>query len=340
MTMAVTAATEACDQVQGKLRQLDPARDLAKVADLIAEAFSNDMDRRGRAALREMRWMGRLSPLVWWLSQVDPTFHETFNGFVWEELSDGRRQIVGNVNLNRAPGSRSRYIICNVVVAKAYRNQGIGRQLTERAIAQAEANGAQAVVLQVRHDNPPALHLYADLGFEEVGGETDLELEAGRSGAIQDAPGCRVRAWQPRDGKAIYELAKQVIPEPQQWFRPIRKEEYWPDWGSRLIDGVGNLLAGRQVQRLVILHGEVPVGMVKITVSRHQQGHRLAMLIHPDHAGRIEAALIGRAIHILASAPPQRVQITIYRGDTDLHRALHSYGFQEVRTLLTHQKDF
>ena len=129
--MVVTAATEATGQNPGEMRRLDPVRDLGKVADLIAEAFAEDMDQRGRSALREMRWMGRLSPLVWWLSQADPTFRDTFSGFVWEEPIDGRRQIVGNVNLNRAPGSHSRYIVCNVVVDKAYRGKGIGYKLLQ-----------------------------------------------------------------------------------------------------------------------------------------------------------------------------------------------------------------
>jgi ribosomal protein S18 acetylase RimI-like enzyme len=338
--MVVTAATEATGQVQGEMRRLDPVRDLGKVADLIAEAFADDLDERGRSALREMRWMGRLSPLVWWLSQADPTFQDTFSGFVWEEPVDGKRQIVGNVNVNRAPGSRSRYIICNVVVDKEYRGQGIGRRLTERAIDQAKANGARAAVLQVRHDNPPALHLYTDLGFEEEGGETDLELDQALSVEIQDAPGYRLRAWQPADGRATYQLAQQIIPEAQQWFRPIKKDRYWPDWGSRLIDSLGNLVTGRRVERLVALKGEELVGTIKVTMSRRQKGHHLALLIHPDHAGRVGAALISRALHMLSSLPPQPVQTTAYKEETHLQEVLGTYGFREVRTLLTLQKEF
>ncbi|MCL7451596.1 MAG: GNAT family N-acetyltransferase [Anaerolineae bacterium] len=338
--MVVTAATEATAQRQGGLRRLDPVRDLGEVADLITDAFAQDMDERGRAALREMRLMGRLSPLVWWLSQADPTFQDTFSGFVWEEAISHKRQIVGNVNLNRAPGSRSRYIICNVVVAQEYRNQGIGRRLTERAIDQARANGAQAAVLQVRHDNPPARHLYTGLGFEKVGGEIDLVADQVRSIVISDAPGYRVRAWRPADGRATYQLAQQVIPEPQQWFRPIQRVQYWPDWGNRLVDWLGNLIGGQQIQRLVILNGQELVGMVKIIIARRQQGHRLAMLVHPEHAGQVEAALISRALHKLAGAPPQPVQVTAYQRETELQRILRTYGFEEMRTLLTLQKRF
>jgi predicted GNAT family acetyltransferase len=247
---------------------------------------------------------------------------------------------VGNVNLNRAPGSRSRYIICNVVVDKEYRQQGIGRRLTERAIDQARANGAQAVILQVRRDNPPALHLYTDLGFEEVGGEADLELEHAQSVPIQEAPGYRLRTWQPADGRDTYRLAQHVIPESQQWFRPIQKDRYWPDWGSRLVDWLGNLVAGRRVERLVILKDEALAGTIKVTISRRQQGHRLALLIHPDHAGQVEAALISRGLRLLASHPAQPVQVTSYKEEVHLQQVLRSCGFTELRTLLTLQKEF
>ncbi len=147
------------------MRALDPARDLGSVADLIAGAFSEELDERAQAALRELRWMARLSPLVWWWSKTDPAFQDAFNGFVWEDASPGRkgRQIVGNVSLNRAPGSRQRLIICNVVVQEAYRGQGIGRRLTEAAIAEAEFMGAEGVVLQVHEDNVPAMHCTAIL---------------------------------------------------------------------------------------------------------------------------------------------------------------------------------
>jgi ribosomal protein S18 acetylase RimI-like enzyme len=338
--MVVTAATEATGQVQGEMRRLDPVRDLGKVADLIAEAFADDMDERGRSALREMRWMGRLSPLVWWLSQADPTFRDTFSGFVWEEPVDGGREIVGNVNLNRAPGSRNRYIICNVVVDEEYRGQGIGRRLTERAIDQAKANGAQAAILQVRHDNPPALHIYTDLDFEEEGAETDFELDPAGSVPIDDAAGYQLRAWQPGDGRATYQLARRVIPEPQQWFRPIQKEKYWPDWGSRLVDWLGNLITGQQVGRLVMLKEEQLAGTMRVIISRRGKAYQLALLIDPDHAGQVEATLISHGLQRLASLPPQPVRVTAYRGEKHLKEVLRSYGFREVRTLLTLQKEF
>ena len=80
-TMAVTATTE---KGHGRLRPLDPTQDMGAIAQLIDSAFGDDMDSQGRAALRDLRWMSRLSPLVWWWAQADPSFRETYNGFVWE----------------------------------------------------------------------------------------------------------------------------------------------------------------------------------------------------------------------------------------------------------------
>jgi ribosomal protein S18 acetylase RimI-like enzyme len=199
--MVVTTATGATQQAEGELRRLDPVRDLRAVTQLIGEAFADEMDERGRAALRELRWMARLSPLVWWWAQADPSFQDSFNGFVWEEPTpEGRRsrrsrQIVGNVSLNRAPGNRRRYIICNVVVREAYQGRGIGRQLIEAAVAEAKALGAEGVVLQVYRHNRRALQLYTDLGFQEVTGETDLQLETVKAVAFLDAPGYRSTNW-------------------------------------------------------------------------------------------------------------------------------------------------
>jgi ribosomal protein S18 acetylase RimI-like enzyme len=315
---------------------------LKSVADLISEAFADQMDERGRAALRELRWMARLSPLVWWWSQADPSFQDAFNGFVWEEPSaKGRgRQVVGNVNLNRAPGSRRRYIICNVVVQDVYRGQGIGRRLTERATAEAEALGAQGVVLQVHEDNRPALRLYIDLGFQEATGEVDLRLEAAKSVAILDAPGYRFQTWRPTDGQATYQLAQMATPSAQQWLRPLKMDDYQPGWGSRLVQRLVDLMAGRRVYRLNTFWDDRLVATMAMTAAFRQGEHRLNILVHPEHTGQVEAGLISRALHMLAAIPPRPVRVTVSKEHTAALKVLRDYGFQEQRTLLTLWKDF
>ena len=323
------------------MRRLDPARDLGRVADLITEAFADEMDARGRAALRELRWLSRLSPLVWWLAQVDPTFSDAVNGFVWEvpdgatARGDERWSIVGNVNVNRAPGSRTRLIVCNVVVAPRYRRQGIARRLTERAVAEAEGLGGEEVILQVFRHNHPALHLYTSLGFQEAGGEVDLLAGDVRSVAVVDAPGYAIGPWQPGDGEAVYHLARRATPQAIQWVRPVRRDAYWPDWGQRAARRLNDLLTGQRVYRFVARHEREAIALATVTAAFRAPEHRLEILVDPAHAGQVEAGLVSRALYLLAALPPTPVHAVAYTSHEAALKVLNGYGLREQRTLLT-----
>jgi ribosomal protein S18 acetylase RimI-like enzyme len=320
---------------------MDPVQDLKAIADLIAEAFADEMDERGRAALREMRWMGRLSPLIWWWSRADPAFQDTFNGFVWEEVSpQGKNEIVGNVSLNRTPGNRQRWIICNVVVQEAFRRRGIARRLTEAAIAEARHLGAGGVILQVYQNNLPALRLYSDLGFREAAGETYLRLSAVREVRPRDLPDYQIRPWRPGDGLAVYELADSVTPPVLRWINPLRRDKYRPDWWTRQAERLADLLAGRQVHRLTLYREGRLVAMMSLTaVSRHED-HKLHLLVDPEHGDRVSAALLSRALYGLAAMPARPVGVNVYKDQTATLRALSDFGFHEQRTLLTLSRDF
>jgi ribosomal protein S18 acetylase RimI-like enzyme len=335
--MFATTVAEAADQLQGGPRAMDPARDMGAIAQLISDAFAHELDERGRAALREMRWMSRMSPLVWWWSQADPAFSETFNGFVWEVA---KGQIVGNVSLNRAPGSRQWWIICNVVVQDEYRRRSIGRQLTETAMVEARTLGATGVVLQVYEDNPPALHLYLDLGFREVAGETSLRLVTPQPPAHQDATGYGIRPWRPSDGQAVYELARRVRPLEQQWIAPVRASQYPRDGWARLGEQIRDWLAGRRTHRLVAEWNGRLVGALSATTVTRRGTHRLRFWIHPDHTITLSSPLVNQALDLLLAAPSMPASVTVGKAQLPLLHALHKAGFQEQRTLLTLRKDF
>jgi len=339
--MVVTAAAKTTPKAQGRLREMDPVRDLGSIANLVASAFADEIDEQGRAALREMRWMARLSPLVWWWAQADPAFRDSFRGFVWEEpAATGRGcEIVGNVSLNRTPGHRQWWIICNVAVRGEYQGQGIARQMMEVAIAEARQLAGQGILLQVFQNNARARRLYTDLGFEEVSGAADLRLETIPSVAVLDLPGYELRAWKPADGQAAFDLAQQVIPPTQQWLRPLRARDYQPDWLSRLGQWMSDRLAGRRAYRLTVLKEDRLVAIVAVTVAYQAGEHRLALMAHPRHVGQVEAALVSRALHLLAAAPPKPVTINVDTAHEAAIKVLRDYGFKDQRTLLTLRKN-
>lgn len=59
--------------------------------------------------------------------------------------------------------------ILNVAVAPDSRGRGIARRLLEHAIGIAQEKGAEFMALEVRASNSPAIALYRQLGFTEVG---------------------------------------------------------------------------------------------------------------------------------------------------------------------------
>ena len=61
-------------------------------------------------------------------------------------------------------------MIANVATHPEYRGRGIARALTMTALDHARYHNAVATWLQVRDDNPDAIHIYKTCGFEEPSG--------------------------------------------------------------------------------------------------------------------------------------------------------------------------
>jgi len=59
--------------------------------------------------------------------------------------------------------------ILNLSIQPDMQGQGLGRRLLQRLLTLARQHGADTAFLEVRSSNQAALHLYRDLGFNEVG---------------------------------------------------------------------------------------------------------------------------------------------------------------------------
>ncbi|MEU4239419.1 ribosomal protein S18-alanine N-acetyltransferase [Actinoplanes sp. NPDC026619] len=57
----------------------------------------------------------------------------------------------------------------NIAVRRTAQRRGIGRELLESLLGEAERRGIKQTLLEVAVDNAPAQHLYATYGFEPVG---------------------------------------------------------------------------------------------------------------------------------------------------------------------------
>ncbi len=155
---------QARTHISEHVRPLNVIRDLPRVADLIELCFAYSMDQEGKSYVRQMRRASRDASFLRWASNAIEGASMPLSGFVWEQ--DGR--IMGNVSLVpfRHKGKRI-FLIANVATHPEYRRKGIAHTLTKRAMQHAHQRGCDELWLHVREDNPGAVQMYADLGFEQ-----------------------------------------------------------------------------------------------------------------------------------------------------------------------------
>ena len=57
----------------------------------------------------------------------------------------------------------------NIAVDQAYRRQGIGKNLVLQLVEKLKEQGVHSLSLEVRQSNAPAISLYEEMGFQQVG---------------------------------------------------------------------------------------------------------------------------------------------------------------------------
>ena len=88
-------------------------------------------------------------------------------------------QVIGFANIYRSL-SGDKFFVGNVVISKAYRGQGVGRQLAQHMCDIVFDRYAKEVYISVFNFNTPALTLYTSLGFKPY----DLERRRMPNGSI------------------------------------------------------------------------------------------------------------------------------------------------------------
>jgi len=312
------------------LRPMEPSRDLRQVAALIEEAFADQLDFRGQQALRELKAVSRLGPLLWLLDRLSPEFHETFSGFIWVE--EGR--VVGNVTVNRSNWRSRKWFISNVAVERAYQGRGIARELMRAAIGMARDRGGESVTLQVRADNMPALKLYRDLGFEELMGTAELHLERVGQVPFVPAEGFTLRQRDYSEWHKGYELAQAATPDSEQRVRPIREEDFRKGFGGRVADWLGDIFAGQKTYRLAVDEDDRFIATLTVRASWWGGRHSLEMIVHPDYRGRLEEMLVTKALALLRHYPGQGVAVKMSASHQQAIETLKRYRFMEEKTLV------
>ncbi len=223
----MAAITVPLQATNPQLRPLNILRDLPAVANLIEKCFADTMDAEGRSYLQEMRRSSQDSSFLRWATSAVETASMPLSGYVWEEGGE----VIGNVSLIPFRYQRQRfYLIANVAVRPDYRRRGIGRALTAAAMRLAGQRHAKEIWLHVRNDNPGAIALYAELGFQEIARRTTWQARP--DGAIHaNNPGVTISRRTGRDWPQQENWLRRIYPQQITWYQPIPWRSLRPGFG-------------------------------------------------------------------------------------------------------------
>ncbi len=309
------------------LRPLDPRKDLNQVADLIEEAFTGELEPGGIAALRDLRMLSHMGPLVGLMARSDPYLEDVLGGFVWVE--DDR--VVGNVTIQRLDAYGTRWQIANVAVAKTYQGRGIGRALVAAALERIADRRGSWAVLQVRSDNAVAKGLYQQLGFESLTEDVLMQLDRASSQVTPVEPPAGLRAYRHDEWQARYTLESACRSELAQWWRPVRSHDFMQLAESRMGEKIWEALGRNRMRRWVVPGENSLAAWLSIDARRWQGIHRLSFAVHPRCRGQHEQALVGYALSFLAEYPNWPVRVEHQGEHRALIEALEAAGFRTVR---------
>jgi ribosomal protein S18 acetylase RimI-like enzyme len=317
-------------EIRSGVRPFDIGRDLRPVAELIADAFTHELDPRGLAALREMRIMSHLSGLLKLLSRTTSDLDDVFGGFVW--LEDGR--IVGNVTVQRADKYGNRWQIANVAVSPAYRGRGIARRLMDHALDHVARCGGRWAVLQVYAHNQVARTLYSHLGFEEVGGMVDLQLARLPRVEMPSQP-AGFSSFASYQWLPLYELATNQLNSQAQWWRSIRRSDFQTPFEQQLMEWVWHFAGRRHVYRRCIRSLRRFEAALILKADRWGGPHELEMWVRPEQYGTCESFLLQWTLATLRDYPQRPLKLTVSREHGAALQSALELGFMAEQTLVT-----
>lgn len=315
----------------GALRPLNILHDLPQVADLIELCFESSLDDEGQSYLQQMRRASADRDFLGWAGRVMDSTSMPLSGYVWEEGG----KIIGNVSVVFQPHrGRKIAMIANVATHPDHRRHGIGRALTERAMAGGRQRGAQEFWLHVRHDNPTAIKIYEDLGFVEQARRTTYHFRSGVPLAAPDD--LEAPAMESSDGISIARPNPGQWPIQHQWLERAHPAElswysHW-EW-STLGSGFRNALYRLFVQFDVRQWAARRNGGLLATVSwlPTLRVSNALWVAAPENG---DDAALSLALRAARRDLAHYRRLTVEYPAGEMVRGIESAGFEAIRTLL------
>lgn len=323
----MTTLTSTLSNSNDKLRSFDASCDLNDVANLVELCFADTLDADGRRYIQQMRSAARNPRYLRWAMNFAENISMPLAGYVWEENG----KLVGNLSIIPLTNQGQRvYLIANVAVEDSYRRQGIARALTVAALEDVQRRGAKTVWLQVRDGNPPALHLYQTLGFEERTRRTTWEsmqgsLEASFSNMRKPPTNITMSRHTSHAWSQQQRWLEQTYPPHVIWHLPLNTKVLQPGLSGFFY----RLFSGARQQQWAALREKTLLGVISWTPGTVHIDH-LWLATAPEHEDTAIRTLLPHARRHL----PERRNLNLNYPAGRGVQAFRDAGFQIHQTLI------
>ncbi|MEM7126565.1 MAG: GNAT family N-acetyltransferase [Chloroflexota bacterium] len=316
--------------IENGIRPFDLARDLRPVADLISRAFAHELDNRGTAILREMRFMSYMAGIMRLFSGDNINYDDVFSGFVW--VHEGK--VIGNVTVQRGDGAGRRWQIANVAVASDFRGRGIAQGLLTQALEHIHFSNGDWAVLQVYENNHVARHLYEKVGFDNMGGSVELRLQKAppitRPPIVPSFGTYKATHW-----RMLYQLAGSMPDAHAEWWRSLKRTDFQMTLEDQMAEWMWRLAGRTTVLRRCIRTTDRFEAALELTAQRWQGEHKLQLWVRPEHFGKYEEYFAHWVLSKLQDFPRFPISLTISTEHIAALDSFQRFGFQRRQALLT-----
>ena len=326
----MSVASLTTNQQSNHIRRVNPSSDLDQIADLIEICFPIQFDQDGKYYIQEMRRAARDLRMLGWISTLSEMGTLRASGFVWEENG----QIIGNLSLIPFQiKGRQFHMIANVAVHPLYRQRGIARALTDRALYHLRKQKDNSVWLQVRDDNPAAIELYRSVGFKDQTVRTTWRIRPVDFHPITQPVQTPLifRCRKKSDWKLQLECLAVNYPQSIRWNLPVEFHRLNPG----LVQVIVNYLDGETFKHWSIESDGKCCGV--ITWQKTNRYANNLWLSFPEEG---EELYLPGALNDICKHLPKKHPLSIDYPKGRYEDQFITHGFEKFRTLIWMQMQF
>jgi ribosomal protein S18 acetylase RimI-like enzyme len=302
-------------------QRLDKTRDIGQMADLIDLCFGQQMDPDGKKYLNYLRNLTRQNHSLVTLFEDSISYSPSIDGFVCK-VND---RLIGNVNVSPYQDDKERILfISNVAVHPDFRNQGVAKQLVQKAIDFGFQLHFSTLWLQVRKENEIAYRVYASIGFKEWGIRDTWIIQPTSLSNDEKSLFMLINQRRMEDWQKQEEWLKNIYPVEIRWQLEINPLNFRPQiWQS-----IKNAINGRNFLHWSFIFQKQLVGVIT-----WQPSFRFADQLWLAVKVGFEDQLIDNAFPFIQRQLMQKKPLMLDLPEGLGEKVLPRVGFEKMHTL-------